>query len=60
MKIGLACLCLGIAAVLNAAEPKLGADIAASGWDAVTGYGLTPSGVKTVGRTLISTLASFG
>ncbi len=41
---------LRIIACMDAAHPKLGADIAASGWDAVTGYGLSPAGVKIVGE----------
>ncbi|MDX9867817.1 MAG: LamG-like jellyroll fold domain-containing protein [Kiritimatiellia bacterium] len=41
---------LRIIACMNAADAKLGADIAASGWDAVSGYGLTPPGVKPVGE----------
>ena len=41
---------LRVIACMDAAQAKLGADIAASGWDAVTGYGLAPSGVKTVGE----------
>lgn len=41
---------LRIIACMDAGHPKLGAEIAASGWDAVTGYGLAPSGVKTVGE----------
>jgi hypothetical protein len=41
---------LRVIACMDAASAKLGADIAASGWDAVTGYGLSPAGVKTVGE----------
>ena len=41
---------LRVVACMDAAQAKLGADIAASCWDAVTGYGLSPSGVKTVGE----------
>lgn len=41
---------LRVIACMDAAQAKLGADIAASGWDAVTGYGLSPSGVETVGE----------
>jgi hypothetical protein len=41
---------LRVIACMDAAQVKLGADIAASGWDAVTGYGLSPAGVKTVGE----------
>ncbi len=41
---------LRVIACMDAANAKLGADIAASGWDAVTGYGLSPSGVQTVGE----------
>ena len=41
---------LRVVACMDAANAALGADIAASGWDAVTGYGLFPSGVKTVGE----------
>ena len=41
---------LRVIACMDAANAKLGADIAASGWDAVTGYGLHPSGMKTVGE----------
>lgn len=43
---------LRVIACMSAANAKLGADIAASGWDAVTGYGLSPAGVKTVGEDL--------
>ena len=41
---------LRVIACMDAAQGKLGADIAASGWDAVSGYGVEPSGVKTVGE----------
>ncbi len=43
---------LRVIACMDAANAKLGADIAASGWDAVTGYGLSPAGVQTVGEDL--------
>jgi len=41
---------LRVIACMDAANANLGAAIAASGWDAVSGYGVTPSGVKTVGE----------
>ena len=41
---------LRIIACMNAANATLGEQIAESGWDAVTGYGLTPAGVEPVGR----------
>ncbi len=41
---------LRIIACMNAANAMLGKQIAESGWDAVTGYGLTPAGVEPVGR----------
>ncbi|MBP7638315.1 MAG: glycoside hydrolase family 99-like domain-containing protein [Kiritimatiellae bacterium] len=41
---------LRVIACMDAANAKLGADIAASGWDAVTGYGLSPAGVQTAGE----------
>jgi len=41
---------LRIIACMDAAETRLGAEIAASGWDAVSGYGLRPAGVVTVGE----------
>ncbi len=40
---------LRIIACMNAADKKLGGEIAASGWDAVSGYGLIPAGVVPVG-----------
>ncbi len=40
---------LRIIACLSAADPKLGPQIAASGWDAVTGYNLSPAGVEIAG-----------
>ncbi|HRR34857.1 MAG TPA: glycoside hydrolase family 99-like domain-containing protein, partial [Kiritimatiellia bacterium] len=41
---------LRVIACMDAANAKLGADIATSGWDAVTGYGLSPAGVNPVGE----------
>lgn len=40
---------LRIIACMNNAEEHLGEQIATSGWDAVTGYGLRPSGVSDEG-----------
>ncbi len=40
---------LRIIACMNSPEKGLGKQIAESGWDAVTGYNLSPAGVKTVG-----------
>ncbi len=41
---------LRLIACMDAADTRLGADIAASGWDAVSGYGLFPAGVKVAGE----------
>lgn len=40
---------LRIIACMDGPEEELGRQIAESGWDAVTGYGLRPSGVEDVG-----------
>ncbi len=40
---------LRIIACMDGPDEELGRQIAASGWDAVTGYGLTPSGVRDAG-----------
>lgn len=40
---------LRLIACMDGPEEELGGQIAASGWDAVTGYGLRPSGVRDAG-----------
>ena len=40
---------LRIIACMDGPEERLGKEISESGWDAVTGYGLRPSGVEDVG-----------